>query len=73
MFFLLIEAAEGVGVDWSDVGQPFLDEMDGLEGGLEVMIEFEEIGCKGAQAMYDLLAEAGYGDALDGSDLDPYA
>ena len=75
MFYLLADAAELLGVDWMPVAQPFIDEMEAIAETTELsdMLDLEEVGCEGAQALYDLLVEAGYGDALDGSDLDPYA
>ncbi len=76
MFYLLIDFAGAASVPYEDVADEFITELEELAAGspdLSVMLEVEEIGCDGAQALYDLLVDAGYEDVLDGSALDPYA
>src|SRR5680860_1268297 len=61
-FFLLIEAAESLGLDWEPVAQPFLDALDALDAldgsDLSVILDFEEIGCDGAEALQQLFIDA---------------
>ena len=81
-FYLLIYTAESLGVDHAAVSQPYLDALNDLYAGidpgsewdlgsLEPMLAVEEVGCQGAQAVYDLLVDAGFGDLLAGTDLEP--
>lgn len=82
MFYLLVYTAESLGVDHSAVSQPYLDALNAIYAGVDPGSEFdvgdltpmlavEDIGCQGAQAVYALLVDAGYGDMLAGTDLEP--
>jgi hypothetical protein len=77
-FFLLIAAAEGLGLDHTATSQPYLDAFDALADGWDpgdtvdlgdftVALDFEEVGCLGAQAMQDLFAANGLLEFLDES------
>ncbi|HZJ28309.1 MAG TPA: DUF6777 domain-containing protein [Acidimicrobiia bacterium] len=72
-FFLLIEAAESLGLDWEPVAQPFLDALDALDAldgsDLSVILDFEEIGCDGAEALQQLFIDAGFGDVIEDTPL----
>lgn len=69
-FFLLIEVAEGLGLEWEPVAQPYIDQLDALDGSdLSVILDFEEIGCDGADALRALLVGEGFGNVIDGTPL----
>ncbi len=81
-FYLLAYAAEGLGVDHAAVSQPYIDALVAIAAGtdpgaefdvadLAPMLAYEEVGCEGAQAVFDLLVDAGFGDDLIGTDLEP--
>ena len=82
-FFLLVYAAGELGVDHTDVSEPYADALDAVLAGVDPgpsfevadmapMLAYEEVGCQGAQAVYELLVEAGYEDVVAGTDLDPW-
>lgn len=55
-FFLLVEIAEGLGLDWQPVGQAYFDQLTEFEAdSLDDMLTYEEIGCEGALAMIAFL------------------
>lgn len=75
MLYMLVYAADELGVDHTGVSQPYLDAIEDLYAGvdpgeewdvgdLDVMFAVEEVGCQGAQAVYELLVDEGYGDEL---------
>jgi len=77
-FFLLITAAEGLGLDHTVISQPYLDAFDALADGWDpgdtvdlgdftIALDFEEVGCLGAQAMQELFAANGLLEFLDES------
>lgn len=81
-FFLLVYTADELGVDHAGVSQPYMDAieaiLDGLDPGshfevsdLAPMLAYEEVGCQGAQAMYTLIVDAGFGDVVAGTYLEP--
>ncbi len=81
-FFLLVYTAEGLGVDHTAVSAPYTEALeevlDGIDpgptfevGDLPPVVAYEEVGCEGAQEMYALLVDAGFGDLIAGTDLEP--
>ena len=61
MFFLLIEAANGLGLDWESAAGTYLDQLDAFVGdSLDDILAYEEIGCQGAVALIELLEANGY-------------
>jgi len=81
-FYLLVYAAEGLGVEHAAVSQPYVDALEAVLAGIDPggqfdiadlmpALAYDEIGCEGAQAMYDLLVDSGFGDVLTGTDLEP--
>ncbi len=80
-FFLLIYAAEELGIDHTEVSGPFVEALEGVRAGVDPgpefdvadlapMIQYEEIGCLGAQAMNDLFDAVGMGHIIEGSELE---
>ena len=79
-FWLLVEAAETLGLDHDAVSSVYFEAMDavlaGADSGTEFdvsdlapMIAFEEIGCLGATAMQRLFEDIGMGDLIAGTEL----
>jgi hypothetical protein len=80
-FFLLIVAADGVGLGHESVSASYLDALDAILAGadpgagfdvgdLAPMLAYEDVGCQGAAAMQQLFAEAGLGHLIEGTELD---
>ncbi|GEM_PF-4489985 len=80
-FFLLVAAADGVGLDHSTISEFYLqalqDVLAGADpgeefdvGDLAPMIAYEEVGCAGAQAMQQLFDDNGLGHLIEGTELD---
>ncbi|MDG2113765.1 MAG: hypothetical protein P8N02_14260, partial [Actinomycetota bacterium] len=80
-FFLLVAAAEGVGIDHTAVSTFYLDALDAVLAGadpgeefdlgdLTPMLAYEAVGCEGAQAMQQLFADAGLSHLLEGTELE---
>ncbi len=81
-FYLLVEAAEQLGLDHTAVSGLYLDGIaaavagadPGSEfdvGDLAPMLQIEEIGCQGATAMQQLFADNGMFHLIDGTELGP--
>ena len=81
-FFLLVEAAEGLGLDHAAVSELYLDALAAVMAGadpgsefdvgdLSVALAYEDVGCQGAQAMQQLFADNGMADVIADTPLGP--
>ncbi|MFQ5557213.1 MAG: hypothetical protein ACE5GB_06860, partial [Acidimicrobiales bacterium] len=79
-FFLLVAAAEGLGIDHAAVSAPVFEALDELLAGIDPgpafdvtdvdpMLSYEEIGCQGATRMRQLFADAGLAEVIEGTEL----
>ncbi len=79
-FFLLVAAADGLGLDHVSVSDEYLDALDDVVAGVDPgpgfdtadlapMVAYEQVGCAGAQAMQQLFADAGMADLIEGTEL----
>ncbi len=80
-FWLLIEVANGLGIDHAAVSGPYLQAMDDVlasvdpGAGFDVadlspMTAFEQVGCLGSQAMQQLISDSGYADVIADTELE---
>jgi hypothetical protein len=79
-FFLLVEAAEGLGINHVAISSHYLQALDDVTadidpgptfdvGDLPPSVAYEAVGCEGAQAIQQLFVDGGYGAAIEGTEL----
>ncbi len=79
-FGLLVLLADDLEIDHADISQPYIDAMNALVSGADPGPEFdvshlslvegnEELGCRGARAMQQLLTDLGWGPLIEGTEL----
>lgn len=80
-FFLLVAAAEELGLEHTAVSNQYLEALDAVVAGadpgdtfdvadLAPMLAYEEVGCAGAQAMQQFFDDSGVGHLIEGTELD---